>query len=49
MLVEVAGLAAGFSELEEQNSQKVDELIKKENEIVSLQTQVRVMLAMDLI
>ncbi|CAM0143098.1 unnamed protein product [Umbelopsis sp. WA50703] len=39
LLVEVAGLAAGFSELEEQNSQKVDELIKKEDEIVSLQSQ----------
>lgn len=40
LLKEVAGLAAGFSELEEQNNAKVDALIKKEDEIVSLQTEV---------
>lgn len=40
LLKEVAGLAAGFSELEEQNNTKVDALIKKEDEIVSLQTEV---------
>ncbi|GAB5593905.1 E3 ubiquitin-protein ligase bre1 [Umbelopsis nana] len=39
LLKEVAGLAAGFSELEEQNNAKVDALIKKEDEIVSLQTE----------
>lgn len=40
LLKEVAGLAAGFSELEEQNNAKVDSLIKKEDEIVSLQIEV---------
>ena len=41
LLKEVAGLAAGFSELEEQNNAQVDALIKKEDEIVTLQTEVR--------
>jgi hypothetical protein len=40
LLKEVAGLAAGFSELEEQNNAQVDALIKKEDEIVTLQTEV---------
>jgi hypothetical protein len=40
LLKEVAGLAAGFSELEEQNNAKVDALIRKEDEIVTLQSQV---------
>ena len=40
LLKEVAGLAAGFSELEEQNNAKVNSLIKKEDEIVSLQIEV---------